>query len=271
MRRIIACLIIVVAVLAGCTSVREGTSLAAIRYQLAPTGKIRAAISVGPTANAFRATLAPETGRPRGVPVDLANALGEQLGLPVEVVSYTNYVDLLAAAPLGDWDVTFLPPDEARMKVLDFGPAYVDFDFTYIVPDGSPIRAQADVDRSGVRIAVAEGSITARNREQALKNAALVRFKTLAEIRDQLRARKVDAAAAGRETLTALAAQVPGSRVLDGHYHTEGVAIAVPKGRPVAVRFVTDFIESAKASGVVRRALDDAGLKDAVVAPIRTK
>jgi len=260
-------LLLLTVTLVACTSLQDQGSSAAARQQLAPTGKVRAAISVGPTANTFRATLDPATNRPRGVAVDLAHALGRQLGAPVELVTYSNYPDLLNAAVRGDWDVTFLPFDEERTKVMDYGPAYFFFDFTYLVPEGSPIRAHSDIDRPNVRIAVAEGSVTARNRERALKNATLVRFKTLAEIREQVRAGKVDAAAAGRETLAGLAAQLPGARVLEGAFHREGVAVGVPKNRPAALAYVTEFIETAKASGVVRRALDDAGFKDAVVAP----
>jgi polar amino acid transport system substrate-binding protein len=264
-------LLFLTVILAACASLQDQGSSAAARQQLAPTGKLRAAISVGPTASTFRAILDPATNRPRGVAVDLAHALGKQLGAPVELVTYSNYPDLLNAAVRGDWDVTFLPFDEERTKVLDYGPAYYFFDFTYLVPEGSPIRAQSDIDRPNVRIAVAEGSVTARNRERALKNATLVRFKSLTEIREQLRAGKVDAAAAGRETLIGLAAQLPGARVLEGAFHREGVHVAVPKNRPAAVTYVTEFIETAKATGVVRRAFDNAGFKDAVVAPAASR
>ena len=261
-------LLLLTVTLVSCASLQDQESSAAARQQLAPTGKVRAAISVGPTAlSTFRATLDPATNRPRGVAVDLAHALGRQLGAPVELVTYSNYPDLLNAAVRGDWDVTFLPFDEERTKVMDYGPAYYFAEFAYLVPEGSPIRAHSDIDRPDVRIAVAEGSVTARNRERALKNAPLVRFKTLAEIREQVRAGKVDAAAAGRETLAGFAAQLPGARVLEGAFHREGVAVGVPKNRPAALAYVTEFIEHAKASGVVRRAFDDAGLKDAVVAP----
>jgi polar amino acid transport system substrate-binding protein len=204
--------------------------------------------------------------------VDLANALGERLGAPIEFIMYDNYVDLLEAARRGAWDVTFLAFDEERANVMDYGPAYYRTELTYLVPSGSAIYAQADVDRPGVRIAVAEGSVTARNRQQALKSATLLRFKTLAEIREQVRAGKVDAAAAGRETLAGLAAQLPGSRVLEGSFDVGGVvAVAVPKNRPAALGFVSDFIETAKATGVVRRAFDNAGFKDAVVAPAASR
>ena len=260
---------ICLAALLGACAMPSSHESAVARQQLAPAGKLKAAISVGPTANTFRATLDPITKRPRGVAVDLVHALGTQLGVPVELVTYSNYPELLSAATRGDWDVTFLVFDEERAKVIDYGPAYFLFDFTYIVPSGSPIRTHSDIDRPGVRIAVAEGSVTAGNRERALKNASLVRFKTVAEIRDALRTGKVDAAAAGRETLIGIASQVPGARVLDGAFHREGVAVAIPKNRPAALAYVTEFIESAKKSGLVRRALDDAGFKDAAVAPSR--
>jgi polar amino acid transport system substrate-binding protein len=47
--------------------------------------------------------------------------------------------------------------------------------------------------------------------------------------------------------------------------------VAVPKNRPAALAYVTDFIETAKATGVVRRAFDKAGFKDAVVAPAASR
>lgn len=44
-------------------------------------------------------------------------------------------------------------------------------------------------------------------------------------------------------------------------------AIAVPKGKLAALAYATRFIEEAKRDGTVRRALDNAGLKDTPVAP----
>jgi len=264
-------LFLIAATLTACASLQKDGSSAAVRQQLAPTGKVRVAISVGPTANTFRATLDAATSRPRGVAVDLANALGEKLGAPVELMMYDNYVDLLEAARRGAWDVTFLPFDEERAKVMDYGPAYYHDELTYLVRSGSAIHAQSDVDRPGVRIAVVEEGITARNRQQALESATLLRFKTLAEVREQLRAGKVDAAAAARDTLAGLAAQLPGARVLEGGFHVTSVAVAVSKNQPAALAYVTDFIETAKATGVVRRAFDNAGFKDAVVAPAASR
>lgn len=62
--------------------------------------------------------------------------------------------------------------------------------------------------------------------------------------------------------------QVPGARVLPGQFQQTGVSVAVPKGRPGALRLASRLLEDAKASGLVRRALDAAGFTDAAVAPL---
>jgi hypothetical protein len=41
----------------------------------------------------------------------------------------------------------------------------------------------------------------------------------------------------------------------------------LPNGRPAALAYATAFIEEAKRDGTVRRALDNAGLRNAPVAP----
>lgn len=254
-------------VLTACATPHSYRTSNSTAHEVAPTGTLRAAIAVGPSGNQFRATIDPVTNQPHGVPVDLANALGDKLGVPVRLLTYSNYIDLLDAAAHNAWDVTFLTFDEERAKVLDFGPPYFLYEFTYLVPADSRIQNQGEVDRPGVQIAVAQGSVTARNRQKSLKYATLKQFKTLAEISEHLRARNVDAAAAGRETLVGLAAQLPSARVLDDAFFVEGVAIAVPKGRPASLNYVSDFIEAAKVSGLVRRAFDSAGFKQAAVAP----
>jgi polar amino acid transport system substrate-binding protein len=47
--------------------------------------------------------------------------------------------------------------------------------------------------------------------------------------------------------------------------------VAVPKGKPEALAYVTAFIEEAKASGLVRQAFDAMDLKSSVVAPAGMK
>jgi polar amino acid transport system substrate-binding protein len=82
-----------------------------------------------------------------------------------------------------------------------------------------------------------------------------------------MRAGKADAIALSRESLSGIVGKLPGARVLDGGFLNSVTAIAVPKDKPAALAYAATFLKDAKATGLVRRAFDDIGLKDAVVAP----
>jgi polar amino acid transport system substrate-binding protein len=253
----------VVLALAACATVPDD----AARRELTPTGKLRVGIGVGAAPSAFWTTRDPATGKPRGVTVNLGQALAEQLGVPLELVIYPNSGEVTAAGPKGEWDVAFMPEDAERRKIVEFGPAYYLSTSTYMVKPGSLINGIAEVDRAGVRVGGIANTTTARTAIATLKNAKVVSFRTVDEVVAKMKAGDVDAIALGRESLRGLAPKVPGARVLNGHFHTAGTAVAVPKGKPAAHAYVTQFIERAKANGVLRRALDDAGFADLAMAP----
>jgi polar amino acid transport system substrate-binding protein len=235
--------------------------------EIAASGALRVGIGVGAVPSPFWATRDAATGNPRGVTVDLAGALAQRLGVPLQLVAYNNSGEVTAGGPRGEWDVAFMPVDAERVKMVDFGPAYSLLESTYLVPAGSAIRSIAEVDRPGVRVIGIENTTTARSAARSLGNTAVQTLKTVDEIAARLRAGTADAVALGRESLEGLALTFPGSRVLPGNYQATVVAIAVPKGRAVSLACATAFIESAKAEGLVRRALDAAGLKGSTVAP----
>jgi polar amino acid transport system substrate-binding protein len=79
---------------------------------------------------------------------------------------------------------------------------------------------------------------------------------------------KVDAIALSRESTSGLLAVLPGSRVLDGGFLNSTTAVAVTKNKPAARAFVTAFIEEAKGNGLIRRALDEMGLKSSQIPPV---
>ena len=235
--------------------------------EVAPGGVLRVGIGVGPVPSAFWATRDPASGEPRGVTVDLARAMARDLGLPLRLVAYANSGEVTAAGPKGEWDVAFMPVDEARARMVDFGPAYHLTESTYLVAAGSPIRTLADVDRPGVRVAGVDGTTTARSAARSLKNTQVKTYRTADELLELVRSGNADAIALGRESLAGMQAKLPGSRILDGHFQATGTAVAVPKGRPAALAYVSGFVEKAKKDGTVRGALDAAGLKHSPVAP----
>jgi polar amino acid transport system substrate-binding protein len=172
-------------VVAGATAAEDVTST---RKELAPTGKLRAGILVGSLGPSTFYTVRDSTTEwPRGVTVDLAVALAQELGVPLELVPFPSAEALNQSATAGVWDVTFMTVDHHRETLVDFGPAYAVFEATYLVPFASTIRSSADVDQASVRVsAIREGGLALRL-SQSLRNARLVPAPTLEAAYEMMR------------------------------------------------------------------------------------
>jgi polar amino acid transport system substrate-binding protein len=239
--------------------------------ELAPTGKLRVALAVSPAPSALYVIKDATTGGYRGVAVDLGTQLARKLGVPVEFVPYLASGEITNAADKGVWDVTFMPYDAERAKSVDFGPAYHILQSTYLVAPGSTIQTLADVNKAGVRIAGVANTATFRASSKASPEATTITVDGVNAAVELIKTGKADAIALSRESLTGLLNKLPGSRILDGGFLNSVTAVAVPKNKPAARAYISAFVEEAKASGSVRRAFDDIGLKTAVVAPAGMK
>ena len=258
-----------VALIAGLLIAPAMADEAAAKKELTPHGKLRVAIAVGPAPSALY-TVKDGAGY-RGVTIVLGTALAQKLGVPVEWVPYLATGEIQASAASGAWDVSFMPVDEERKKFVDFGNAYHLLQSTYLVAPGSPIKSVAAANAPGVRIAGVAGTATFRASSKASPQATHLTFAGVDAAVAAMRAGQADAIALSRESLTGLAPKIPGSRVLDGGFLNSTTAVAVPKGHAEALAYVGAFIEDAKASGMVRRALDDMGLTRSQVAPAGMK
>lgn len=232
---------------------------------IAPTGTLRVAIAISPAGGAFWCTKT--ASGYAGVPVDLGRAMAETLHVPVAYVPYQNSGQITDAAASGAWDVTFLPQDAERMTKMAFGPIYEVADATYIVRAGSRVTTFAQLDQPGVEVAAVNNTTTMRGAVAHLKAAHVTGHATYDEIFGLLREGKVDAFALSRDQLTAMAAKIPGTRVLDETFKQTVTAVAVPPGHARALAFVTQFMADAIQNGLLRRAYDANGLRDT---PIRT-
>jgi polar amino acid transport system substrate-binding protein len=250
-----------------CLSLASASADPAAIKELAPTGKLRLGIATGAIMGAGNVVIDPATSKPRGVAVDLGTELAQKAGVPIEFVPYPNSGALTDDAGANKWDVAFIPVDDKRREKVDFGSPHIVLQGTYLVAPGSAIQTHADVDKPGVRVVGVENTANGRAAQASLKTVQMTYVKTGSELFNLLKDGKADAIVQSRESLTGLSARLPGSRVLPGSFLNSFVAIAVPKGRPAALAYASAFIEDAKASGSVRRALDNAGLKTSTVAP----
>jgi polar amino acid transport system substrate-binding protein len=231
---------------------------------LVQAGKLRAGLGIVAPHWAVKDQ---KTGELRGVAVDVARALATRIGIELVPVEYPSPPSVLEGLRLGAWDVGFLAIDPSRAAVVDFSPPYLQIDATFLVPEGSSIRNVADADQPGVRIAVTRKSVEEIVLSRSLKRAELRGVDTISAGFDLLRAANAEILAAPRPALLQFSARLPGSRVLEDRFHAAFGAIAVPKGQTGRLAYITEFIEEAKASGLVQRAIEHAGMRGVQTAP----
>jgi polar amino acid transport system substrate-binding protein len=235
---------------------------------LAPTGKLRAAINLGNMVLAQKDAASGELG---GVTVDLARELGRRLAVPVELVPFDAAGKVFDALKSGAWDIAFLAIEPVRAAEISFTAPYVIIEGVYMVPADSPLQAVADVDREGVRIAVNKGSAYDLYLTRTLKRATLVRGESGTDL---LLNDKLEAAAGVKQPLVEFAKTNPKVRIMPGRFMEIRQAMGTPRvrlaGRDAAPRYLHAFVEEMKASGFVAKALERSHQPDAAVAPPAT-
>ncbi|MGE0752611.1 MAG: ABC transporter substrate-binding protein [Variibacter sp.] len=227
--------------------------------ELAPTGKIRAAINLGNPVLAQGTAQAPS-----GTTVDLARELARRAGVPLELVPFDAAGKVFEALKAGAWDVAFLAIEPVRAAEIAFTSPYVLIEGVYLVPQDSPLKTPADVDREGIRIGVSKGAAYTLFLTRTLKAAKLVIAEDgVTAFRDQ----KLDAAAGVRQPIAAYARAHPEVRVIPERFMEIRQAMGTPQGRNAAAAYLQSFIEEMKASGFVADALKRSGQGEATVAP----
>lgn len=234
----------------------------AARAELTPTGKLRVALNcanfllVGRSASGFH-----------GVAPDLGHALAEQLGVQAEFIGYDNAGLAADAAPSGVWDVAFIGAEPARANQIAFTPAYVEIEATFMVPPGSAIRTIDEVDRPGVRIAVADRAAYDLFLSRSLAHARLVRAEGIQGSYDLFVREGLEVLAGLKPRLLEDLTRLPGARILDGRFTAIQQAMGTPREREAAAQALRAFGEDAKASGLVARLIERHGVRGLSVAP----
>jgi polar amino acid transport system substrate-binding protein len=231
--------------------------------QLAPTGVLRAGINM---SNFLLVNARTPDGGPAGVSPSLAAAIAERLGVPVRYVPYPRPGELADDAGKDAWDIGLIGAEPQRAERIAFSPAYAEIQATYMVPEGSPIATLDQVDRPGVRIAVAARAAYDLWLERNIRQAALVRAPGLDAAFELFRDEKLEALAGLLPKLLEDRPKLPGSRILEGSFTAVQQAVGCARGMDEAAAFLRDFVEEAKASGLIARLIAQHGVEGLSVA-----
>jgi polar amino acid transport system substrate-binding protein len=214
----------------------------------------------------------PATGEIQGqgtgkVIVAIAQALGTQLGVKLEFVGHASPPKLIECLQAQACDAGFLGLVPGRTGDVGFTPPYIMVPFTLMVPASSSIRSIAEVDKTGVRIAAVRNHASTLALRRVVKQAEIVDVEIPDEAFELLRSGRADAWASPRPPLLEYAPKLTGARVLDGRYGENLQSMAVPKDQAGRLAYISEFLDAAKASGLVQRAIERAGEHGMEVAP----
>ena len=115
------------------------------------------------------------SGKPSGVSVDLANALGKSLERPV-VIQNMAFDGLIPALKTGKVDlvISSMTATEERAKSIDFSDPYISTGLCLLLKKDSTAKGVADLDRKGVKVAVKKGTTGHLYATNHLKKATLL-------------------------------------------------------------------------------------------------
>ncbi len=209
----------------------------------------------------------PATGELRGVRPDMARALAARIGVQAVLIEHAGPPQVIQCLKTGACDAAFLPKDPRAISVGDFSFPFIQSEYTFLVPAGSAIRRASDVDKPGIRIAAIRGHASTATLTRVIKKAEVVMGDNERAAFELLSAKRVDVLASTRHLLRKLSSELPSSQVLADRYGAQFNRVVVPKGRADWLAYVNDFVEEAKKSGIVQKAIDREGASAFEVAP----
>jgi polar amino acid transport system substrate-binding protein len=232
--------------------------------ELGPTGVLRAAINMG---NGLLVTGRTPSGDPQGVAPDMAAEIAKRLGVPVTYVKFERPSQLADAGGSNVWDIGLIGAEPARAAKITFTTAYCEIEATYLVQPNSPFKTVADVDRAGARIAVRRGAAYDLWLERNIKHATVLRSDSADGPLNQFITEKLEALASLRPALLNDVKKVPGAAILPGNFTAVQQAIGTAKTNVAGAKFLQDFVDEAKRSGLVARLIEKHHVAGLSVAP----
>lgn len=258
MRRVLLLIVFLIAT----ANPRASFAQSPINAEIAPMGKLRIAM------NAATAVLLTQTSDgliTGGVGYSLSKFFSGKLGTVVELVAYPSSETYTQTFGKNEWDIGLGSKTPLTEERADFVADLLVNEYWFIAALGREFANPAQVDRAEVRIGVGLNSSSDQFLRRTLKSAQLVHGLVAA---DALRSRQVDVWAASASNIAELAKRVPEAKIVPGSFTSERTMVILPKGRSSAAQAkVVEIVDQAKKAGVVRKALEQTGVKGVLAAP----
>src|ERR1041385_6387282 len=218
------------------------------RRHIGPTGQLRAAVIA---SNPVLVTRHPD-GTLGGVSVAIARGLAAHLGVPIELKPYDNPARYNESLATDDWDIGLAARDPSRAEHLAFSVTFMEVDNGYVARSGAVPTSAEEVDRLGVKIAVAQGSAPHTVLQRLIKNAEILPIPGGFEpAREALATGKADVYGENLHLAHRIADAIPGARVLPGRFNVVQMVIGVRMRAAAMLPTVDEFINRIRSDGTV--------------------
>lgn len=202
-------------------------------------------------------------GKPSGVSVDLARALGTALGMEVKIqnISYDGLIPSLKTGKI-DLIISSMTATPERAQSIDFSDPYLQTGLCLLVRKPSPIQGIADLDKAGMTVAVKKGTTGHNYASKKMKHArVLVLDKEAAAVLEVVQG-KADAFIYDQmSTYSNWQRNQQTTRALLVPFQQEAWAVGIRKGNDPLKARVNTFLKEYRTQGGFDR-LGDIWLKE---------
>lgn len=220
--------------------------------QLAPKGYLRAAINL---SNFLLVTGTDDQGNPEGVSPDLAKAIANELNIEYKLIPFKRPGELADAVTDDVWDIGNIANESERAKSITFSHPYTLIESTFLVRESSEINSLQDVDKKDVRIAVAERSAYDLWLTENIKNAELIRAKSIDLSFKIFEDNSYEVLAGLKPRLIDDLKNTKNCKILPGAFTFIKQCIGSKPGNPEAEKFINNFIDKNTKNGFIESLL----------------
>ena len=230
-------------------------------------GQALRAVYIG--SNPAHAVRDAATGTVRGAVVDITNEFARRRSVTATLTGAASAQAVIDAVRNGQADIGFVARNPERAGPVQFSQPYMLVQQTFIVSEGSGIKAIADIDRPNRKLGATRADSIALYLARTLKQGQLVELDAPApdDLRQMLLSGKLDAFGANRQRLSDMLRSLSGVRLLPDDLYGVEQTIIVANDRADLLAAVNRFIEDIRASGFLRTAIERSGVVGLSVAP----
>ena len=217
-----------------------------ISKKIAPSGELRVGLSM---SNFLLVNSQDANGLPDGVSPDIGKKLAKELNINCKLVQFERPGLLADAVDDDRWDIGNIAYERERSKTIDFSDPYVNIDANFI------FKNNEEINRSGIKIAVAERSAYDLWLTDNFKNAELIKVKTIDSSHKLFREGKVDVLAGLKPKLMEELKINDDFKIILNPFTYIKQSMGIKKGNPEILVFLNDFISKLIKEGYVESLL----------------